>query len=124
MAAHKRGGRPPKPDGAALRYTYDTVTMKNRMQLKFLFALWTSAMVSQLIIDKYGIDLSRSSVSRLLNQMGLSAQRPLWRTYQKDPEKLDQWLIDQFPKIKALAKRNQSHVFFRDEAGVRSSFRS
>jgi hypothetical protein len=56
--------------------------------------------------------------------MGLSAQRPLWRAYQQDPEKVDQWLNDQFPKIKALAKRNQADIFFCDEAGVRSDYHS
>jgi len=60
-------------------------------------------MVVTLIYDTYAIRLSRSSVSRLLNQLGLSAQRPLWRAYQQDPEKVQQWLNDQFPKIKALA---------------------
>ena len=77
--AKYRQGRPPKLDGQALRFIYDTVTMKNPMQLKFPFALWTSAMVVTLIYDTYAIRLSRSSVSRLLNQLGLSAQRPLWR---------------------------------------------
>jgi len=81
-------------------------------------------MVVTLIYDTYAIRLSRSSVSRLLNQLGLSAQRPLWRAYQQDPEKVQQWLNDQFPKIKALAKRNKADIFFGDEAGVRSDYHS
>ena len=51
------------------------------MQMKFSFGLWTTDMIATLIRRRLGVRLSRSSVSRLLNQLGLSAQRPLWRAY-------------------------------------------
>jgi transposase len=124
LDARKRGGRPAKLDGKALRYIYDTITMKNPMQLKFPFALWTVPMVVTLIYEKFNIKLSRSSVSRLLNQLGLSAQRPIWRAYQQNPEVVNQWLNEQYPKIKVMARKEKADIYFSDEAGVRSDFHS
>ena len=69
LDASKRGGRPPKLDGRALRWIYRTIVDKNPMQLNFPFALWTAAMVQALIFDRYGVRLGRSSVSR--NSVGM-----------------------------------------------------
>lgn len=124
LDAKKRGGRPAKLDGKALRWIYKTVAEKNPLQLKFTFALWTAKMVGQLIREKYGIELSKASVCRLLGQLGLSPQRPVWRAYQQKPEDVQRFLNQEYPKIKALAKRMHAQIFFGDEAGVRSDHHS
>ena len=44
---------------------------------------WHLAASDGSLFDRYGVRLSRSSAPRLLRQLGLSAQRPLWRAYQR-----------------------------------------
>lgn len=124
LDANKRGGRPPKLDGKSLKWIYNTITMKSPLQLKFPFALWTSMMIAELIRKRFGVKLSRSSVCRLLNQMGLSAQRPLWKAYQQDPEAVRRWVEEEYPRIRSRARKMKAEIYFGDEAGVRSDFHS
>jgi transposase len=120
LDAKKRGGRKPKLDGPALQWIYQTVAMNNPLQLKFTFALWTAKMIGQVIQQQFDIKLSKASVCRLLNQMGLTPQRPVWRAYQQKPEEVQRWLNEEYPRIKQMAKRQKALIFFGDEAGIRS----
>jgi transposase len=120
LDAKKRGGRPSKLDGRALAWIYKVV-QKDPRQYKFKFALWTSVMVREIILRQFGVSLSRSSVCRLMGQMGLSAQRPLRRAYQQDPQKVDHWLKTEFPAIRRQALKKKADIWFADEAGVRSN---
>ena len=120
----QRSGRPRKLDGSQIAWIYNTVVEKDPLQLKFSFALWTRAMIGVVIKRQFGIKLSDASVGRLLRQLGLSCQKPLFRAYQKNPDLVEQWKQTVFPQIKKRAKKVGAAIYFEDESGIRSDFHS
>ncbi len=115
-------GRPTRITGIQIRRLYDIITHKNPTQLSFEFALWTRAMIRELIMRKFNVKLNDVSVGRLLHKMGLSPQRPLRRAYQRDEEKVKAWQEKGYPEIKRLAKKEGATIYFGDEASVRSDY--
>ena len=77
-------------------------------------------MVRTLIAERFGVEMSRQGVSNLLKRMGLSPQRPLAGAYGKDPEAVERWRTEEYPRIAEAAKAAGAQIFFCDEAGVRT----
>lgn len=99
---------------------YAIITGCDPRQVQFDFGLWTRKIIRDLIRREFGVKLSEVQVGRLLNKMGLSAQRPLYRAYQQDPERVEEWKKVVYPKIRRLAAEEGASIFFEDEAGVRT----
>ena len=57
-------GAKPKLEGKALDWLYRTITLSNPQQFKFEFALWTRAMVRELIRRQFNVAMSEVSVGR------------------------------------------------------------
>jgi transposase len=113
-------GRPSKLTEAQSLRVYEVVVGKDPRQLQFDFALWTRDLVRVFIGREFGVELSASAVGRLLHRLGLSPQRPLWRAWQADPEKVEAWRQSQYPAIAKEAKKAGGTIYFADEAGIRS----
>jgi transposase len=120
LKAKPLAGRPPKLNGGMLKWLYNTVTQKNPLQFRFQFALWTREMVAELIERKYGIRLARNSVGRLLAQLGITAQKPLYRATERDDTLVGKWLKTEYPQIKKMAKVQGADIYFGDAAHIRS----
>jgi len=122
LKAKPLAGRPKKITGAQIGYLYRAIVGKTPLQHRFEFALWTLRLVQWLIYEDLGLKLSRASVARLLKQMGLSCQRPLFRAMEQNAERVERWKRDQYPQIQKLAKQSGAEIWFEDESGVRSDY--
>ena len=84
---------------------------KNPMQYGFDFGLWTRQIVQDLMLQRVGVELTLASVGTMLARLGLTAQKPLQRAYQRDPQAVELWQQDTFPAI-AQAARDQGVDIF------------
>jgi transposase len=101
---------------------YRLVAGNDPRQLSFGLALWTRGMIQELIFRQFGVRLSIVSVGNILGKLGMSPQRPLYRSYEQDPEKVAEWKERTFPQIQARAKKQGAAIFFADEASVRTNY--
>lgn len=124
LRSRKAMGRPKRLAAKQIRWIYDTVTTKNPLQFKLPLALWTRAQIRTVIAQRFSIQLSLVSVGRLLAQLGLTVQRPLFRAYQQDSSFVERLLKEEYPKFRLQAKREKTEIFFEDESGVRSDLHS
>lgn len=89
-------------------------------QLKLPYGLWTREAVQQLILNKFGIELSRWQVGRYLKSWGYTPQKPISKAFEQKPEKVKEWLEKEYPTIKKKAKKEDAVIYFGDETGMRS----
>jgi transposase len=120
LIARKGTGRTPKLTGVQKSQVFRWVNGKNPMQYGFDFGLWTRAIVRELILKKFKISLSVTSVGSLLAELNLTPQKPLQRAYQRDPEAIERWQRDTFPALAKQAKAEGANIYFWDESGFRA----
>ncbi|WP_169315406.1 IS630 family transposase, partial [Verminephrobacter aporrectodeae] len=122
LAAKPIPGAPPKLNAQQMKRLARMIREKNPLQFKFEFALWTLAIIRQLIKDELNVSLSEVSVGRLMKRLGFTPQRPLYRAWQQDPALVSHWREHEYPKIAARAKREGAVVMFADESGIRTDY--
>lgn len=117
-------GRPKKISGAQMQWVYTAVVGSNPLQHRFEFALWTRQMIRILLWEQFRLKLSLSSVGRLLAQLGLTCQRPLFRASEQDELKVRRWRENDYPLIRSLAREAHADLLFLDESSIRSDYHS
>lgn len=115
-----RKGRPRKVSGRVMEWLYEAITLGDPRQFKFPFCLWTLDIVRSFLKKEHGIVMSKSGVSRLLRHLGLSAQKPTYRSYKRSPKGVEKFINQTYPELVRRARRLGARIYFVDEAAVRS----
>ncbi|MPY81369.1 MAG: IS630 family transposase, partial [Actinophytocola sp.] len=115
-------GRPTALDDSEMIRLYTMIHGKDPRTYSFGFALWTRALIRDLIKRTFDKEVSLMTVGRVLKKLGMSAQRPLYRAYKQDPERVERWKTEEYPAIKAQARAEGATILFADEASVRTDY--
>jgi len=120
LRSRKGTGRPRKLTAKQMEQVRRWINGKDPRQYGFDFGLWNRRIVATLVQERLGVQLSIISTGRLLARLDITPQKPLRRAYERDPEAISKWQREDYPAIRARARRRGAEIFFLDEAGVRS----
>jgi transposase len=120
LAARQASGRPRSLTRAQERQVFRWINGRDPRQYGLDFGLWTRRIVALLIEEKFQVRLGVSAVGELLAKLGITAQKPLTRAYERDPEAIERWKRERYPAIAKAAKRARAEIAFWDETGFRA----
>lgn len=120
LRTKKTRGPESKLTGEQKRKLYALIVGANPRQLSFDFGLWTRRLVRDLIRREFRVTYTEAGVGRILRELGLSPQRPLYRAYQQDEKQVEKWKREVYPAIRELAAKEGASIFFADEASIRT----
>ena len=120
LETKKAPGPVSRLNAAQLSKLHALIAGNDPRQLEFDFGLWTRKIIRDLIRREFGVKFSEVQVGRLMKRLGFSPQKPLYRAYQQDPERVEEWRKVVYPKIRRLAADEGASIFFEDEAGIRT----
>jgi transposase len=116
-------GRPPGSGKLTVeqqRQVRRRIVDKTPEQLRLPGFLWDREKVRELIRRLFGVTIALQNISVYLGKWGMSAQRPIKRSYKQNPERIRKWLDEEFPAIKARAKSENAEIAWGDETGCQN----
>jgi transposase len=123
LAEQRRGRRPGEQPALSERQQQELIALVREStpdQLGLAGFLWTRDAVAELLAQRYGVWLARTTVGGYLRGWGFSPQRPQRRALEQNPVAVARWLAEEFPAIRAQARREGGVVLWLDGMGVRS----
>jgi len=101
----------PEQENTLIKRLIDTTPK----QLKFKFVLWTREAVKKLIKHEFGEDMPISTVGKYLQRWEFTSQVPIKRAYERNDEKVQKWLKEEYPTIEKQSKEENAEIQWGDE---------
>ncbi len=123
LSERRRGRRPGEQAALSASQQQEVIALVRETtpdQLGLPGFLWTREAVAELIAQRYGIRLARTTVGLYLRAWRFSPQKPKRRALEQNPAAVRRWLSEEYPAIRAQARREGGVVWWLDEMGVRS----
>jgi transposase len=123
LSERRRGRRPGEQAALSQPQQQEVIALVRDAtpdQLGLAGFLWTREGVAELIAQRYGRGLARTTVGGYLRRWGLSPQRPQRRALEQNRAAVRRWLVETYPAIRAQARREGGLVLWLDAMGVRS----
>jgi transposase len=99
---------------------FQVMRKKTPEHFGFSSMLWTRELIAKVISKLFKVTLSLPSVSRLLQRLSITFQKPIRRAYQCDPKAVKKWREETLPEIEAQASDARASLFYGDESTVRA----
>src|ERR671910_2571195 len=123
LGEQRRGRRPGEQAALSESQQQEVIALVRETtpdQLGLAGFLWTREAGGEVISQRYGLLLARTTVGAYLRGWGFSPQRPQHRALEQNPAAVRRWLTTDYPAIRAQARREGGVVLWLDEMGVRS----
>ena len=123
LSERRRGRRAGEQAALSERQQQEVITLVRETtpdELGLAGFLWTREAVAELIAQRYGVWLARTTAGRYLRGWGFSPQKPQRRALEQNPVAVARWLTEEFPAIRAQARQEGGVVLWLDEMGVRA----
>lgn len=89
-------------------------------QLGLPFALWTSALIQELIWRMWHIRIARRTINTYMKRWNFTPQKPAKCAYEQCSKAVQKWLDEDYPFIEKRAKLFGGEIYWGDETGIRN----
>jgi transposase len=118
LETKKAPGSPPEITEEMDDWLKDTVLNYRPEDFGYDTALWTRDILAEILNAEFSIDVGGRAVGYHLQKIGLSYQKPWFRSREQDNAKVRKFLEETFPRIQNLAQKIGADIAFEDEAGI------